>query len=485
MSDCPWSVVRGQLPKQINKGYGAQQAATDNWQGREFRMTEHENPKRSRLFWRLWLRALTVKRAQTGVALVSLLLGAATVSMLANLYDGVGRKMTQEFRTYGANVVVAPASGPADVESPAASSGLMDEEVVLRRLQTFRDRLPGLIAVPRLDVVTRIAPVRGESRAPEPVNAVAVGADFVPLLRLNTGWQLFNSTRSLDSGACAVGEHVASRLRVAVGDAISMEPIWQDGRQEARREQAPGRAGNHASERTSNQSAQVFRVSNVLRTGAAEDDQVFLSLPALQRLVGLEAHGDWRGQESTGGRISLVELSVPGESAQVERVVGELSSALASPSADGLDSIEVRPVRQIVYAEGKVLGTIRGLVIWLASLIVVIIALCLVATMTAVVLERRKDIAVMKALGASDRLVMRLLLAEGAGLGLLGGLAGVLVGGLLAREVGWRLFRVGLGPDWWTLPVVCLASMTLSALATFFPVGIVRGIQPAAVLKGE
>ena len=91
----------------------------------------------------------------------------------------------------------------------------------------------------------------------------------------------------------------------------------------------------------------------------------------------------------------------------------------------------------------------------------------------------------MKALGASDRLVMRLLLAEGAGLGLLGGLAGVLVGGLLAREVGWRIFRVGLGPDWWTLPVVCLASMTLSTLATFFPVGIVRGVQPAAVLKGE
>ena len=125
---------------------------------------------------------------------------------------------------------------------------------------------------------------------------------------------------------------------------------------------------------------------------------------------------------------------------------------------------------------------------WLQALnaiIVVIVALCLVATMTAVVLERRKDIAVMKALGASDGLVMRLLLAEGAGLGLVGGLAGVLVGGLLTREVGWRIFRAGLGPDWWTLPVVCLASITVSALATFFPVGMVRGVQPAAVLKGE
>src|SRR5207249_1860663 len=82
--------------------------------------------------------------------------------------------------------------------------------------------------------------VPGESRAPGPVNAVAVGTDFASLLSLNTGWRLFNSTRSVDSGACAVGEHVASRLRVGVGDAISMEPIGQDGGQEARREQARG-----------------------------------------------------------------------------------------------------------------------------------------------------------------------------------------------------------------------------------------------------
>ena len=442
-------------------------------------MIEAKKPTRNSLFWRLWLRALTVKRAQTGVALFSLLLGAATVSMLTNLYTGARRKMTQEFRTYGANVVVAPAGSSAYAKLAAAPVGLMDEEVVLGRLQEFGKRVLGLIAVPRLDVVTRIARVRSESRALESVNAVAVGTDFASLLRLNAGWQILGSTGTLDSSACAVGEHVASRLGLGIGDAVSVEPIWQDVGQEARREHTPGEARNHASESTSNQSAHVFRVSNVLRTGASEDDQVFLPLPALRRLAGLEAHGGLRGE------ISLVELSVPGEPAEVEGVVGELSRALASPSADALENIEVLPVRQIVYAEGKVLGTIRGLVIWLASLIMVIIALCLVATMTAVVLERRKDIAVMKALGASDRLVMRLLLAEGAGLGLLGGLAGVLVGGLLAREVGWRLFRVGLGPDWWTLPVVCLASMTLSTLATFFPVGIVRGVQPAAVLKGE
>src|SRR5437763_16049022 len=197
-------------------------------------MIEEKKPTRNSLFWRLWLRALTVKRAQTGVALVSLLLGAATVSMLANLYDGVRRKMTQEFRTYGANVVVAPASGPADVKLAPAPAGLMDEKVVLGRLQEFEKRAPGLIAVPRLDVVTRIARVSGESRAPEPVSAVAVGADFASLLSLNAGWRRLDLTRKFDSGDCAVGEHIASRLHLRLGDAIGVEPIWQAGVQGAR-----------------------------------------------------------------------------------------------------------------------------------------------------------------------------------------------------------------------------------------------------------
>src|SRR5207248_9364317 len=79
---------------------------------------------------------------------------------------------------------------------PISSSGLMDEEVVLRRLQAFRDRLPGLIAVPRLDVVTRIARVPGESRVPEPVNAVAVGTDFVSLDRKSTRLNSSHRTNS-------------------------------------------------------------------------------------------------------------------------------------------------------------------------------------------------------------------------------------------------------------------------------------------------
>lgn len=172
-----------------------------------------------------------------------------------------------------------------------------------------------------------------------------------------------------------------------------------------------------------------------------------------------------------------MELSVPGEAAAIEKTVLELASAFSGA--------EVRPIRQIVESQGKVLETIRWLLVSLTALILVIIALCVMATMAAILLERRKDIAVMKALGASDSLVMRLFLSEGAGLGLAGGLVGFGAGVFLAREMARRLFGVALDATWWTLPAVCLLSVLVAVLATFFPVNMVRGIQPATVLKGE
>ena len=173
----------------------------------------------------------------------------------------------------------------------------------------------------------------------------------------------------------------------------------------------------------------------------------------------------------------MVQVSIPGETAEIERAVGELARLLP-----GLD---VRPVRQIVYSEGKVLGTIRWLLLSLTALILVIIALCVVATMTAIVTERRRDIAVMKALGATDAAIARLFLAEGAGLGLVGGALGFALGSWLAANILRRLFGVSLRLHFWTFPEVCGLTTLLAVVATFLVVRIVRTIQPAVALKVE
>ena len=59
------------------------------------------------------------------------------------------------------------------------------------------------------------------------------------------------------------------------------------------------------------------------------------------------------------------------------------------------------------------------------------------------------------------------------------------LGVFLAKGLAQRLFGVTLNVLWWTFPVVCLSSAVLAVLASIFPVGVIRGIRPAVVLKGE
>jgi putative ABC transport system permease protein len=284
---------------------------------------------------------------------------------------------------------------------------------------------------------------------PESANVVATGADFGLLRRLNPGWREAGEATlaNLAPGQCAVGSHSAARLRVRLGGSIELRRI------------------SSVADAQNATSFTAYRIATILTTGASEDDQVFLPLDALQSFLQMP------------GKVTLVELSIPGETHDVESAVHQLAGLLPG--------LEVRPIRQIVYSEGKVLGTVRWLLLSLTVLILVIIALCVMATMTAIVMERRKDIGVMKALGAADALLMRLFMTEGAGLGLLGGVIGYALGVLLARSLAVRLFGVTLGLNMWTLPVVCGLTVALAVIAAQVPVRIVRAIQPTVVLKGE
>ena len=473
-------------------------------------MNKTRKPSRS-LFLRLWLRALTVKRPQAALGVAAVLMGAALATALLNLHDGVRRKMTQEFRAYGANAMVS-ARGDA---SGGASSSLLGQDV-LSGLAAWRESTPGAVLAPMLHVVMRLRPAQIDQRLPEFQNVVVVGTDFEALRTLYPNWRIADEwarhgvplqnagqdgsgTQESDVGArraaplrnaeptgagnqesdvgarraaplrnaeppdagnqesgvgarhgvpvpqgdCVVGTRVASTLRLATSSEISVEPA----------ETAQGTA-----------TALKCRISGILSTGGAEDDQLFVPLAGLQRAAALD------------GNESVIELLIPGEAAEVERTVAELGTRF--PQAG------VRPVRAIVESQGKVLGTIRWLLVALTALILVIVALCVMATMTALVLERKKDIAIMKALGATDRLIMRLFLCEGAGMGLTGGLLGFGVGLLLARELGLKLFGVPLDPAWWTLPLVGLGSVAIAVLATAFPVRMAQAVQPATTLKG-
>lgn len=401
--------------------------------------TARRNPRS--MFWLLCLRSLQVKRPQAMLGIGSLIVGAAVCSLLLNLYGGVERKMSDSFRAFGANVILAPR------ETAHPSSALLGvmEAPKANRFDTLHHGFPGLATVPMLYVVMHLNSAVADPQFSGGGNVLAVGTDLGSLIEMNPNWRVEGARAKFSSEDCLAGARLAKQMNLHPGDRLELGMLH------------PAPASDHAA-------AKTFRVAAIVSTGASADDQVFVPLGAIQALADLP------------GKVSNVELRVPGGTHEIQAGVNRLVKSFPEMS--------VRPVRQIVYSEGKVLGTIRRLMLALTSLILVIIALCVTAVMTAMVIERRKDVAVMKALGASDRLVMEIFLSEGAVLGLLGGLTGFFIGAILARGVALRLFGVSLAPDWRVFPVVCVSTMMLAIIATLFPVRMVRSIQPASALKG-
>jgi len=153
--------------------------------------------------------------------------------------------------------------------------------------------------------------------------------------------------------------------------------------------------------------------------------------------------------------------------------------------AQVLPAAEVRPVRQIMEGEARVLGKTRATLLAAAALIILTAALCVLSTLMGWVFDRRRDFAIMKALGASGRLLNGFFAAEAAALGATGAVIGFAVGIGIAAWIGRVNFHAPVVPRFSVLPMVLAGSMIVTLVAAILPISLLRRVQPAVILRGE
>jgi len=107
------------------------------------------------------------------------------------------------------------------------------------------------------------------------------------------------------------------------------------------------------------------------------------------------------------------------------------------------------------------------------------------STLMGWVFDRRRDFAIMKALGASQRLLGGFFAAEAVALGATGALVGFLVGIGIAAWIGRVNFHATVVPRLNVLPVVLIGSMAVTLLSAILPISLLRRVQPAVILRGE
>jgi putative ABC transport system permease protein len=203
--------------------------------------------------------------------------------------------------------------------------------------------------------------------------------------------------------------------------------------------------------------------AGMLQTGAGEDSRIYLDQSAFQ---------NWSGVEP-----STIEVAANGTAAEVEASIRQLAQLL--PAAD------IRPVRQIMEGEANVLNKTRATLYASATLVVLTSALCVLATLIGWVFDRRRDFAIMKALGASERLINGFFAAEAAALGVVGAILGFFIGIGVAAWIGRVNFHAPVVPRFSVFPYILAGSVAVALISAILPIELLRRVQPATILRGE
>jgi len=368
------------------------------------------NTPHTSMFLRMLMRAAVLRRGRAASALLAMVVAAAVATAMMNLYVDVQAKLRTEFRSYGANIVIAGKDGAS---LPPGALSRVDQALAGKG-----------IAVPFAYIVARTT--TGQS-------VVVAGTDFSRVQNLDHWWSV--TAWPAAPQQALVGTHA---LKVVSPAGKPFLLAFQ------------GRTIN-------------LTPAGSVQTGAGEDNRVYISLQDFQAWTGIEP--------------STIEVAANGSPLEVNVILQTLSQNL--PSAD------VRPVRQIVEGEARVLGKTRATLYAAAVLIILTSALCVLATLTGWVFDRRKDFAIMKALGASEKLISGFFAAEAAALGAVGALLGFAAGVGIAAWIGRANFHAPVVPRFSVLPWILVGSIAVALLSALLPMSLLRSVEPAIILKGE
>jgi putative ABC transport system permease protein len=164
--------------------------------------------------------------------------------------------------------------------------------------------------------------------------------------------------------------------------------------------------------------------------------------------------------------------------------VGELASVREALAA-AMPDAEVRTPFQVAKAEEKILGRLQRLLLLVTSLVLGAAALGVFATAASAALERRREVGVLKALGAEEKRVVRLFAAEAIAMGLAGGVLGFGLGLLMAEAIAWPVFGTFIAPSARALGVSLAVGLGVSLGASLPPIRRAARVAPVAVLRGE
>jgi putative ABC transport system permease protein len=423
------------------------------------------------MFFRIVTESFRRQRRRKVIATAALMLGTSIAVAMLNIALDVGDKINRELKAFGANLLIVPKGEVLPLEIGGEDLSHLKAEEYLPQSE-----LPKIKEIFWRNNILAFAPVLDTSVSLHGRTVKLVGTWFSHPVRFDSGsvvtgmkhlnsfWKVEGAwiDESQEQPQAMIGRAVANALQIKPGDTVQIE------------------FGGHQ---------EPFVITGILTSGGAEDDQVFTTLAAVQKLTHRE------GQMK---RVLVSALTTP-ESKVYERTRRNPSnlspedfehwyctpfvSSIAFQLNEVFPSAEVKPIRQVVESEGRILDKMKLMMALIAALALAAAALAVMSTMMTTVLERRTEIGLMKAIGSGNGKVVGLFLAEAFIMGIIGGVIGCGLGALLARLIGGIVFGSGIAPKLITLPLALVAAEVIALIGCAVPARKLLGFRPFEILR--
>lgn len=436
------------------------------------------------------------------IAIVVCLSACVSVAMLSVVYD-VGDKINAELSSYGSNIIVQPKSNAvvndlyasrtksnysnsqtsrtsqtlADAESQESTAFLKESDAAKIKMIFWAFNITNF--APKLTIYANLK-ANSSAESANSANSVVpiVGTWFNRKLALASGettvvgvqgmrswWKMLEGRFPRDfKHEAAVGTNLAKSHNLKVGQRIKLT-----------------RSGRQIS----------LKIVGIYDSGDSDNNAIYADSSQAQRIA---------NKPNMVEAIEVKALTTPEN--DLARKAAKNPSALsqeewetwyctAYPSSITYQIEEVIPdavakqVRQVSAMQGSVLNKTRAVMVLMTALSLVAAAVAVANLMAAAISERSGELALLKALGARDGAVARLMLMETAVIACAGALIGMIAGFGVAQVIGFSVFgsAISLRPMVFVLVFVLLAITVLAAAGS--SIRSILHVRPAEVLHGR
>jgi ABC superfamily ATP binding cassette transporter, membrane protein len=427
------------------------------------------------MFWQMVKGALIRQRGRFILIALTVALGVSLATAMLNVMFDIGEKVNQELKAFGANITVTPRNSMVlkdlyGVETTKSTHREYLDEADLGNIKTIFWTNNIVAFAPSL--TTNVTLGDGET-------VPLFGTWFEHTLTLPTDEVYTTGVKSMKSwwhieGSWAddahadevlVGTKLAQKLGVSAGSTISYK-------------KADGTDG-------------TLHVTGTVSGGGEEENQLVGSLALAQEL----AHAEGKIDQVEVSAVTTPENDLARKAAENPKSLSQAEydiwyctayvGSIAYQIEEVVQNSAAHPVRQIAESEGKILDKTQLLMLLITVLSLLSSSLGVSNLISANIMERSRELGLLKALGATNLAVVLSVLAEIFIAGILGGILGYVVGLGFAQLIGENVFGSGIAVSPYVVPIIAVLMSLVLIIGSVPAIRMLLSLQPAEVLYGR